>query len=82
VTPTDEGELHRLSEQLRLIDSQLQSNPSAREALQKAGIALIMTFLQGKRQELEEWYENLDAPLTDAQRAHLRSMGIDPESGD
>ena len=62
MTPTDEEELHRLSELLRLVDSQLQSNSSAREALQKAGIALIITFLHGRRQELEEWYKNLDAP--------------------
>ena len=41
-----------------------------------------MTFLHGKREELEEWYQNLDASLTDARRAHLRWMGIDPESGD
>ena len=82
MTPTDEEELHRLSEQLRLVDSQLQSNSSAREALQKAGIALIITFLHGRRQELEEWYKNLDAPLTDVQRAHLRRMGIDPEGSE
>jgi hypothetical protein len=76
VTPTDVEELDRLSEQLRLIDAELDSNPSGREALQKAGIALIITFLHGRRQELEEWYQSIDAPPTDAQRAHLRRLGI------
>jgi hypothetical protein len=80
MTPTDEGELARLSEHLRIIDSRLESDPSAREALQKAGIALIITFLHGRRQELEEWYRTIDAPLTEAQRTHLRRLGIDPEN--
>jgi hypothetical protein len=80
VTPVDEAELGRLSEHLRLIDSRLASDPAGREALQKAGIALIITFLNGRRQELEEWYRGIDAPLTEAQRTHPRRLGIDPES--
>jgi hypothetical protein len=76
VTPTDDAELNRVSDQLRLIDAQLESNPSGREALQKAGIALIITFLHGRRDELEAWYQDIDAPLTEAQLAHLRRLGI------
>jgi hypothetical protein len=78
VTPTDEKELARLSEQLRLVDAQLESNPAGREALRKAGVALIITFLQNRRQEVEDWYQSIDAPPTEAQRAHLRRLGIDP----
>jgi hypothetical protein len=80
VTPADDAELARLSEHLRLIDTHLGSDPGGREALQKAGVALILTFLNGHRQELEEWYRGIDAPLTESQRAHLRRLGIDPES--
>ena len=80
MTPTDERELARLSEQLRLIDAQLGSNPAGREALQKAGVALIIAFLQDRRQEVEEWYQGIDAPPTEAQRAHLRRLGIDPDT--
>jgi hypothetical protein len=78
VTPTDERELGRLSEHLRLIDAQLESNPAGREALKKAGVALIITFLQNRRREVEDWYQSIDAPLTEEQRAHLRRLGIDP----
>jgi hypothetical protein len=79
VTPTEEEELAHLSEQIRLIDSQLGSNPSGREALQKAGIALMLAFLQGRRHEVDELYSGIDAELTEAQRAHLRHLGIDPK---
>ena len=82
MTPTDERELARLSEQLRLIDAQLESNPAGREALRKAGVALIITFLHNRRQEVEDWYQSIDAPPTEVQRAHLRRLGIDPGTKD
>ncbi len=78
MTPDDDAELAGLTEQLKVIDSTLGSNLLGREALHKAGVALILAFLSGRRQELEEWYRSIDAPLTEDQRAHLRRLGIEP----
>jgi len=37
----------------------------------------MITFLNGRRQELEDWHRGIEAPLSNAQRAHLRRLGID-----
>jgi hypothetical protein len=76
--PDDEAELTRLGEALRRVDAQLKFDPSAREALQKAGIALTIAFTLGKRKEVEDWHRDIGTPLSEAQRAHLRRLGIDP----
>jgi hypothetical protein len=76
MTQQDEDELHRLSTMLRSIDQQLDSRSVLREALQKAGIALSLSFIGGLRAEVEAYYEHLGKPLTDVQHAHLRSLGI------
>lgn len=44
MTPRDEAELDRLSEQLRLVDSQMESNPSAREAPAQAPKRIVGTL--------------------------------------
>jgi hypothetical protein len=80
MTSLDEKELHRLSGMLETINRSLDSSSALREALQKAGLALILSFTRGLRPDIEEEYAQLGASLTDSQRAHLSSMGIDPAS--
>ena len=65
---------------LETIDCSLEHSSPQREALKKAGIALSLGFIRGLRSEIERQFEQLDTPLTDSERARLRSMGIDPET--
>jgi hypothetical protein len=46
--------------------------------LVKAGIALMQAFISGGRSAVEDWFADRDAPLTDEQIAHLRSIGLKP----
>ena len=77
---TDERELHRLAAMLETIERTLEPASPLREALQKAGLALNLSFVSGLRADIERQFEMLGTPVTDADRAHLRSLGIDPES--
>jgi hypothetical protein len=79
MTKEDEAELHRLCEMLRLIECQLEPGSPLREGLEKAGLALSLTFLHGLRSDLETWYSKLGSPLTDIDRQHLIDMGINPD---
>lgn len=78
MSPEDNNELHRLTDMLRTIDEGLPQSSILREALQKAGLALSLGFINGIRVEIEDRYEGIGAPLTEAQLEHLRTMGIDP----
>lgn len=80
MTAEDESELHRLTSMLSEIDATLPDSSPLREALQKSGLAISYAFIDGRRSEIEKVYENLDAELTDEQRDHLRSMGIDSDA--
>ena len=79
MTASDEKELDRLSAMLEEIDHGLDRGSPVREALQKAGIALSLGFIRGLRSDIERQFEQLGTPLTDSERARLRSLGIDPE---
>ena len=79
MTSHDEHELHRLTKILESFDHKLVGNPAAHEALQKAALALHITFLRGLRPELEDQFQKLGTPLTAAERAHLRSLDIQPK---
>lgn len=80
MTPSDEEELRRLGDLLRAIDDGLEPNSPLREALLKAGFALVLSFSRGMRADIEQCYETRDQPLTDAQREHLRGLGLDPNN--
>lgn len=79
MTQEDEHELHRLCDMLRSIGERLGGDTPWREALQKGGIALTVAFIHNLRPEVEHLFEQLGAPLSETDRAHLRSMGIDPD---
>ena len=76
----DELELHRLCEHLEQIEHQFALSDVQREALRKAAFALHLTFLHDLRQQLEDHYASSPQPLTEEQRSHLRSLGIDPDT--
>ncbi|QDU97288.1 hypothetical protein [Lignipirellula cremea] len=75
----DDAELRRLCEQLQQI-SRMELTELQEEALMKAAYALHFAFLDRRRGEIEEFYGMTDAELTNAQRQHLRSLGIDPDA--
>lgn len=77
MNPVDESELRRLSELLRQIDVVLPRNAPEREALVKAGIALVQTFISGGRLAVEKLFAEADATLSNEQIAYLRSIGLE-----
>ena len=79
MTPDDEAELHRLAGMLEQIDQTLPDDSKLREALYKAGLSLSFSFIDGRGKDVHESYVNRDAELSDYQRKHLRSLGIDPD---
>lgn len=78
MTPSDEKELHRLAEMLRMISSTLEPHSPLREAIQKAGLALSLSFIHGLRPDIERQYGQLGVPLTDSECEHLRDLGLEP----
>jgi len=74
----DEAEVERLVGLLRVCDTEAAPNAPAREALQKAALALRVAFLRGCRAEIEELYAGIDRPLSEAKHQHLRKVGIAP----
>ena len=79
MTNEDETELHRLCDMLRLVDQSLAHDSPLREAVRKAGFGLSLAFIDGRRSKIEELALNIGKPLTEAQRQHLLSLGIDPD---
>jgi len=74
----DEAELSRLSELLGHIDKRLPQNAPEREALMKAGLALIQEFVRGNRRGIEESFASRGSRLTEEQIKHLISLGLEP----
>ena len=79
---TDEAEVERLIGFLQRCDAELAPTSAAREALQKAALALRLAFVHGFRSEIEELHAGIDRPLSSAERQHLRDLGIEPPDGD
>ena len=65
---------------LEAIDQSLSESSPLREGLVKAGLALSIAFIDGRREWIENGYTHLNDPLTEEQRTHLAKLGIDPEA--
>jgi len=74
MSPSQEKELRRLTEALRLMTG-LATEPAQVDALRKGAAALSLVFMKGLWKELEE----LNGPLTDEMKPQLRELGLDPE---
>jgi hypothetical protein len=81
MSPIDEQELHRVSALLEAIERSLPARSPLREGLVKAGLALSIAFIDGRRGWIENTYAHLDDSLSAEQRAHLTRLGIDPDAG-
>lgn len=79
MTKADEAEVHRLCNVLRSIHDEVGRDPVKSEALKKAGLAISLGFIRGLRPEIEDFYRNLDAPLSEEDRARLHRLGILPD---
>jgi hypothetical protein len=80
VTDEDEQELLRLTGMLKRVAESLGPSTEFREALQKGALALTVTWLRGLRSEVERLYSHPGTTLSEAERAHLRRIGIDPDA--
>jgi hypothetical protein len=79
LSTADEEELDRLSALLEAINQSLPESSPLQEGLAKAGLALSIAFVDGRRGWIENVYAHLDDPPTDEQRARLLRLGIDPD---
>ena len=79
MTEDDENELHRLCAMLREVHKGLDEQSPLREAITKAGFGLSLAFIRGDRPKIEDLALGVGRPLNEAQRNHLRSLGIDPD---
>ena len=52
------------------------------KAIAMGAEALIFAFGEKTRSAFAAFFKNRDRPLTEAQRLHLRSLGIDPDLDD
>ena len=83
MTPSDEQEMHRLCELLGTLDASLPPSSTLREGIEKGALAIQASFIHGHREWVESMYNGLHDPNTDLsaeQRAHLVSLGIDPDA--
>ena len=78
MTESDDKEVRRLCRALEHLDRQTSPDSVEREALRKAGFALHLVFLDGRRQELERLYAN--PPLSERERERMRNQGIDADA--
>ena len=69
-------DLRRLTETLRQMATVAES-PEQLDALRKGAAALCLIFAKGSWQELVD----LNGPMTEAMKDHLRRMGLNPEWG-
>lgn len=69
-----EQELHRLTAALRQLNSTARNAEEA-EAARMGAAALCLVFAKGLWRELAE----MDEPLTEEMKQHLRQCGLDPE---
>jgi hypothetical protein len=82
LTHSDEQELLRLTSILESIYEGLEDDPARKEALQKAALALSVSFIHGLRSEVERLYGTRGKPLPEAERARLRELGLDGNGDD
>jgi hypothetical protein len=80
MSPADEQELHRVGALLAEVDKSLPEDSPLREGLVKAGLALSIAFIDGRRGWIENTFAHKGEDLTDEQRAHLMGLGIDPDA--
>lgn len=67
---------------LESISKQYPSESDEQKALRLAGQALFFVFSEQVQQRFRRWRESMQDGLSDKQKDHLRSMGIDPETGE
>ncbi len=72
----DETELYRLTNILSEITNKPELTANQIAAIEKAALALSVSFIHGHRKEIEELYQNRNEELTAKQKQHLRSLGL------
>jgi len=65
VTQAEGQELRRLTDLLKSIGDRFDVDQDCRAALQKAALALSLSFSHGLRPALENWYASLGTPLSE-----------------
>jgi hypothetical protein len=78
----DEADLHRLCNMLGEVHNGLEAGSPLREAVTKAALGLSFAYMHGGRNTIENRALGVGAPLGEAQREHLRSLGLNPKRTD
>ena len=74
-----ELEMYKNCETLGRIAEQYPEGSAELVTLQKAAIAFQLIHLNKLGPELEEMHDGIEIPLSDDQKGHLRSMGVNPD---
>lgn len=74
-----EAEMRQSCDVLKVIAEQYPHDSTEFLTLQKAAIALQLIRQHNFGFELEELHNAIGTPLTEEQKNHLRSMGINPD---
>ncbi|MCR9118408.1 MAG: hypothetical protein NXI22_15845 [bacterium] len=75
----DEAELYRLTDLLKTVEQECDITHDQSRAIKQAAIALSLLFIDGRRQQVEAMVDGVESGLTDAQRSHLRELGLDAD---
>jgi hypothetical protein len=75
MTDSDDNEVRRLCIALERLEKLTEKGSIEREALRKAGFALHLAFMDGRRKEVERLYEN--PPPTEEELERIRKYESD-----
>jgi hypothetical protein len=76
-----EIDTEKVSSKLEMISENYPPDSDEYKTLQLAGLALHFVSDEQTRDKFRRWCELMNGGLSDAQKEHLRFMGIDPEPG-
>jgi len=75
------GNIESVCDTLESVARKYTEGSDEYKAIKMVAEALLFAFSEHAQSSFRSWLENLHRPLTEKERAHLRSMNIDPDTG-
>ncbi|HAW52408.1 MAG TPA: hypothetical protein DCX54_08805 [Flavobacteriales bacterium] len=75
-------DIEKASSILKLISEKYQPDSEEYKMLELAGLALHYALEEKSNDKFHKWLESVNKGLSEKQKNHLRSMGINPESSE
>ncbi|MFA6173906.1 MAG: hypothetical protein WC701_09510 [Kiritimatiellales bacterium] len=77
-----EIDMKKISSTLKLISENYAPDSEEFQALKLAKLAIQYVWDEQSRNKFRKWVGSMSEGLSDKQKTHLSSMGIDPETGE